>query len=170
METPDNLFCQAAAAPETKLSDLPVFDGVEPFEGGAFEAQAGAAERGPVVIVITTLALGEDRAVRLDDGGLEVASGLKPLRAAEIENRFIRGPARMAETFALLPEIRRRLPAAQLPFQRPAVAAAMVGSAAAVRLVRGSKVIVLEYRDGKVVVAPFETGERDVRVPERGRA
>ena len=78
-------------------------------------------------------------AVRLDDGGLEVASGLKPFRAAEIENRFIRGPARMAEIFALLPEIRRRLPAAQLPFQRPAVAAAMVGSAAAVRLVRGSK-------------------------------
>jgi uncharacterized protein YqhQ len=78
-------------------------------------------------------------AVRLEDGGLEVASGLKPLRAAEIENRLIRGPARMAEIFALLPEIRRRIPAAQLPFQRPAVAAAMVGSAAAVRLVRGSR-------------------------------
>jgi uncharacterized protein YqhQ len=78
-------------------------------------------------------------AVRLQDGGLEVASGLKPLRAAEIENRFLRGPARMAEIFALLPEIRRRLHAAQLPFQRPSVAAAMVGSAAAVRLVRGSK-------------------------------
>jgi len=78
-------------------------------------------------------------AVRLGDGGVEVASGLKPLRAAEIENRLIRGPARMAEIFALLPEIRRRLPAAQLPFQRPAVVAAMVGSAAAVRLVRGSR-------------------------------
>jgi len=78
-------------------------------------------------------------AIRHDDGDLEVASGLKPLRAAEIENRFIRGPARMAEVFALLPEIRRRLPAAKLPFQRPAVAAAMVGSAAAVRIVRGSR-------------------------------
>jgi acetylornithine deacetylase/succinyl-diaminopimelate desuccinylase-like protein len=33
---------------------------------------------------------------------------------------LVRGPARMAEVFALLPEIRRRLPAAQLPFQRPA--------------------------------------------------
>ena len=60
-------------------------------------------------------------AVRTEDGELEVASGLKPLRASEIENRLIRGPARMAEIFALLPEIRRRLPAAQLPFQRPAV-------------------------------------------------
>src|SRR3954462_15887879 len=78
-------------------------------------------------------------AVRLEDGGVEVASGLKPLRASEIENRLIRGPARMAEIFALLPEIRRRLPVAQLPFQRPAVVAAMVGSAAAVRLVRGSR-------------------------------
>jgi len=78
-------------------------------------------------------------AVRLEDGGVEVASGAKPLRASEIENRLIRGPARMAEIFALLPEIRRRLPAAQLPFQRPAVVAAMVGSAAAVRLVRGSR-------------------------------
>jgi len=78
-------------------------------------------------------------AIRHDDGDLEVASGLKPLRAAEIENRFVRGPARMAEVFALLPEIRRRLPAAKLPFQRPAVAAAMVGSAAAVRIVRGSR-------------------------------
>ena len=35
-------------------------------------------------------------AVRLDDGVLEVASGLKPLRATEIGNRLIRGPARMA--------------------------------------------------------------------------
>jgi len=78
-------------------------------------------------------------AVRLEDGNLEVASGLKPLRAAEIENRLVRGPARLAEVFALLPEVRRRLPAAELPFQRPAVAAAMVGSAAAVRLVRGSR-------------------------------
>jgi uncharacterized protein YqhQ len=78
-------------------------------------------------------------AVRLDDGTIEAASGLKPLRAVEIENRLIRGPARLAEVFALLPEVRKRLPAAQLPFQRPAVAAAMLGSAAAVRLVRGSK-------------------------------
>jgi len=77
-------------------------------------------------------------AVRLEDGSLEVASGLKPLRAAEIGNRFVRGPARLAEVFALLPEVRRRLPAAQLPFQRPGVAAAMVGSAVAVKLVRGS--------------------------------
>jgi uncharacterized protein YqhQ len=78
-------------------------------------------------------------AVRLEDGSLEVASGLKPLRAIEIGNRLVRGPARLAEIFALLPEVRRRLPAAQLPFQRPSVAAAMVGSAAAVKAIRGSR-------------------------------
>ena len=78
-------------------------------------------------------------AIRHDDGAIEAASGLKPLRAAEIENRLLRTPARLAEIFALLPEVRKRLPAAQLPFQRPAVAAAMIGSAAAVRLVRGSR-------------------------------
>lgn len=38
------------------------------------------------------------------------------------------------------------------------------------RLKRGSKVIVLEYRDGKVVVAPFETGEREVGPAGRERA
>jgi membrane protein implicated in regulation of membrane protease activity len=37
------------------------------------------------------------------------------------------------------------------------------------RLKRGSKVIVLEYRDGRVVVAPFETGEREGGPAERGR-
>jgi uncharacterized protein YqhQ len=78
-------------------------------------------------------------AVRDDDGELSVASGEKPLKAAEIENRFVRGPARIAEIFALLPAVRRALPAAKLPFERPGVASAMVGSAFAVKAVRGSR-------------------------------
>ena len=97
-------------------------------------------------------------AVRLEDGSLEVASGLKPLRAADIGNRLVRGPARLAEVFALLPEVRRRLPAAQLPFQRPGVAAAMVGSAAAVRLVRGSR---------RLSTAAQETSRRSTTAPAR---
>jgi uncharacterized protein YqhQ len=78
-------------------------------------------------------------AVRGKDGSVEVASGQKPLRAAEIRNPLLRGPARLAEVFALLPEVRRRLPAAQLPFQRPGVAGAMVGSALGLRLIRASR-------------------------------
>ena len=72
-------------------------------------------------------------------GDLEVASGKKPLRAADIENPLLRGPARLAEVFALLPEVRRRLPSAQLPFQRPGVAAAMLGSALGLRMLRSSR-------------------------------
>jgi uncharacterized protein YqhQ len=78
-------------------------------------------------------------AVRHDDGSLEVASGKKPLRAAEVRNPLLRGPARLAEVFALLPVVRRRLPAAELPFQRPGVAGAMVGSALGLRLIRASR-------------------------------
>jgi uncharacterized protein YqhQ len=78
-------------------------------------------------------------AVRRDDGSVEVASGRKPLRAAEVRNPLLRGPARLAEVFALLPEVRRRLPAAELPFQRPGVAGAMVGSALGLRLIRTSR-------------------------------
>jgi uncharacterized protein YqhQ len=78
-------------------------------------------------------------AVRLDDGSLELASGPKPLRSIDISNPILRGPARLAEVFALLPEVRRRLPAVQLPFQRPGVAGAMLGSALGLRLVRASR-------------------------------
>ncbi len=78
-------------------------------------------------------------AVRKEDGSLEVASGGKPLRAVDVRNPLLRGPARLAEVLALLPEVRRRLPAAELPFQRPGVAGAMVGSALGLRLVRASR-------------------------------
>jgi uncharacterized protein YqhQ len=78
-------------------------------------------------------------AVRGKDGSLAVASGRKPVRAADVRNPLLRGPARLAEVFALLPEVRRRLPSAELPFQRPGVAGAMVGSVLGLRLIRGSR-------------------------------
>jgi uncharacterized protein YqhQ len=78
-------------------------------------------------------------AVRDDAGDLRVASGEKSLKAAEIGNRLLRGPARVAEIFALLPAVRRLLPEAKLPFERPRVAGAMVGSAVAVKAVRESR-------------------------------
>jgi uncharacterized protein YqhQ len=77
-------------------------------------------------------------AVRLPDGRLEVAAARKRFRAADVERPFLRGPARLLEALAILPEVRRLLPAAKLPFERPSVVAAMLGSAVAVRAVRGS--------------------------------
>ena len=77
-------------------------------------------------------------AVRSDGGELRVASGLKPLRSAEIESALVRGPARIAEIFALLPLVRRRLPEARLPFERPKVLGAMVGAAVVGRALRRS--------------------------------
>ena len=78
-------------------------------------------------------------AVRLDDGSLKVASEYKRFRAAEIERPLLRGPARLLELLTLLPAVRRRLPEARLPFERPRILAAMLASAAGVRAVRESE-------------------------------
>jgi uncharacterized protein YqhQ len=78
-------------------------------------------------------------AVRLPDGTLKQASDFKRFRAARVEQPLLRGPARVAEVFALLPIVRRALPEARMPFERPAVLAAMAAGAGATQLVRGSK-------------------------------
>src|SRR5919201_2090274 len=78
-------------------------------------------------------------AVRTPDGELKVASEYKRLRANQIESALVRGPARLAEVFAVLPRIRARLPEARLPFQRLPVLGAMAASAVAVRAVKSSR-------------------------------
>jgi uncharacterized protein YqhQ len=77
-------------------------------------------------------------AVRLPDGRLEVKSGFKRYRASNVTNPLLRGPARLAEAVSILPEVRRRMPNAKLPFERPRVLTAMVASAVAVQVARGS--------------------------------
>ena len=77
-------------------------------------------------------------AVRTRDGSLRVESDVKRFRAANVQRPFFRGPARIAEIFALLPEVRRRVPEARFPFERPAVIASMLGGAAFTHAVRGS--------------------------------
>jgi uncharacterized protein YqhQ len=96
-------------------------------------------------------------AVRLPDGELKVASARKSFRASEIDNPLLRGPAKLLEVFMLLPTVRRRMPEAKLPFERPHVLAAMVGSTVAVRLVRGSDRLgaaAQELLSGLLSVAP----------------
>ena len=64
-------------------------------------------------------------AIRTGDGRLQLASGRKPIRAKDA-NRIVQGALRMAEVFALLPVVRRRLPEAELPFGRPRVALSLI--------------------------------------------
>jgi uncharacterized protein YqhQ len=78
-------------------------------------------------------------AVRLPDGRLEVASDFKRYRASGVENPLLRGPARLAEAVALLPQVRKKLPAAKLPFQRPRVVTSMLAGAAVAQVARGSR-------------------------------
>ena len=77
-------------------------------------------------------------AVRDETGALHVASGRKPRLAPVARQRFpvIRGPLALAEAFALLPAVRRALPQARLPFERPAVLGSVVASSVAARMLR----------------------------------
>jgi uncharacterized protein YqhQ len=95
-------------------------------------------------------------AVRLPDGELKVVSERKPARASEITSPFLRGTARVAEMFALVPRVKRRVPEAKLPFQRPSVLAAMLVGAVAVRAARESRLPVLarELLSGAASLAP----------------
>jgi uncharacterized protein YqhQ len=77
-------------------------------------------------------------AVRTRDGQLKVEAAEKRFRAALVEQPLLRGPARILEVFALLPEVRRRVPEARFPFERPAVLAAMGAGAVFTQVVRGS--------------------------------
>jgi uncharacterized protein YqhQ len=78
-------------------------------------------------------------AIRGEDGELKVAARRKRLRANSIERPLLRGPVRLFDAMAILPELKRALPEARLPFQRPSVLAAMLGTATVVRIVRGSR-------------------------------
>jgi uncharacterized protein YqhQ len=76
-------------------------------------------------------------AIRHSDGRLEVASAYKRFRADD-STPLLRGPAKLLEALAVLPALRRALPAARLSFERPAVLAGMLASAVGVRVVRGT--------------------------------
>jgi uncharacterized protein YqhQ len=96
-------------------------------------------------------------AVRTSDGEVRVASAYKRFRAANVQQKLLRGPARLAEAVAVLPDMKRKLPEAKLPFERPAVVGVMLGSAALVRLVKGSARIsplAQEFVSGLLSLAP----------------
>ncbi len=76
-------------------------------------------------------------AIRTDDG-VKVVARRKRFRAAAVSNPVLRGPARLAEAFALLPQVKRALPEAELPMQRPGVLASLAGSAVVLQVVKRS--------------------------------
>ena len=78
-------------------------------------------------------------AIRRADGRLEVASARKRLRAAGVKTPLLRGPARLAEALVLLPQVKRKLPAARLPMESPSVLASMLAAAAGVKTLRDSE-------------------------------
>jgi uncharacterized protein YqhQ len=95
-------------------------------------------------------------AVRTTDGELKVVAKRKRFRAADVRNPVLRGPARIAEVFALLPQVKRALPEAELPMERPRVLASMLGSAIVLRGLRTSSLrpLTRELLTGLLSVAP----------------
>jgi uncharacterized protein YqhQ len=95
-------------------------------------------------------------AIRTPDGELKVESAYKRFRAAEVGQPLLRGPARLAEVMLLLPQVRRALPEARLPFERPRVLATMLGGAIATRLVKTSRLrpLAQELLAGAFSLAP----------------
>lgn len=107
-------------------------------------------------------------AVRGPGGGVEVASERKPELAPRLAGRLpgLRGPLKLAEALAVLPLVRRRLPAARLPFEDPRVLAAIGGTLLATGALRRA-VRATALREGMVQaigVAPalVALGDRDL--------
>jgi len=77
-------------------------------------------------------------AVRPPDGTVEVASERKPKLAPRLAARVpgLRGPLRLLEALAVLPLVRRRLPAARLPFEDRRVVATIATTLLATTVLR----------------------------------
>lgn len=95
-------------------------------------------------------------AIRREDGTIEVASARKRLRAARIGNPILRGPARLLEAVALLPRLKAKLPAAQLPMERPSVLVSILGATVVVKLLRQTRLqpVTRELLSGLATMAP----------------
>jgi uncharacterized protein YqhQ len=78
-------------------------------------------------------------AVRDEHDEIRVAHGRKRRIAPGVNLPFLRGPLRLAESFVVLPDVRRALPQARFPFERPTIAVAMVASSLVASAARRSK-------------------------------
>jgi len=118
---------QAAELPQTATLSYNL--SMEKVRLGGMALENGVLVQGPTAWAC---------AVRLPSGELRVVARKKRFQASRVRSPLLRGPARLAEAFSVLPGIRRALPEARLPFQRPRVRAAFLVSSLAVRLLRSS--------------------------------
>jgi uncharacterized protein YqhQ len=70
-------------------------------------------------------------AVRTRDGEIKVASGRKPAIGSNVSVPGVRGIAKLAEAFAVIPLVKRALPEARLPMQDARTIGTMAAAAAA---------------------------------------
>ncbi len=96
-------------------------------------------------------------AIRNDAGEIEVASAYKTFTANRVTRPFLRGPARLAEAMAVIPQVKRALPAAKLPMQNPKTIATMLAAAVATKQVSESerlRPVAREFLGGILSLAP----------------
>ena len=95
-------------------------------------------------------------AIRNEEGRIEVASAKKRFRATRVNSPFLRGPLRLAEALALLPQLKAKLPAAELPMENPRTVVSMLAAATFVRGLRESKLspFVRELLSAVVSITP----------------
>src|SRR6476620_5449739 len=95
-------------------------------------------------------------AIRNEEGRIEVASARKRFRATRVNSPFLRGPLRLAEALALLPQLKAKLPAAELPMENPRTVVSMLAAATFVRGLRESKLspFVRELLSAVVSITP----------------
>ena len=77
-------------------------------------------------------------AVRTDGGAVKIAAERKRVSGSRVQLPFLRGPARLADSFGILFRLKRALPEARLPFESATVLASMAGTVVAVAGVRRS--------------------------------
>jgi uncharacterized protein YqhQ len=107
-------------------------------------------------------------AVRLPDGTLKVAAARKRVIGNQVTNPLLRGPARLLESVAVLPSMKRKLPEAKLPFEQRGMLATMALTTVAVRVVRGSRLSAAaqELTAGLLALAPALISLRSSQLAE----
>ncbi|MGH2970963.1 MAG: DUF1385 domain-containing protein [Gaiellaceae bacterium] len=95
-------------------------------------------------------------AIRHPDGRVEVASARKRFVSSRALPPLLRGPLKLVEALAVLPDVKRRLPAARMPMQDARTLVSVVGTAVAVRGLRESRLrpLAQELVSGLLSLAP----------------